>query len=96
MQRRQGTLTVVGQGSSPRLQRILEFAERNRIPYRWLDPSDSAQKAEIEKSAAKGSGMQVIVRGRQVLQDPTVAEVARALGLELAAQSDVADSICIT
>ena len=93
MQRRQGTLTVVGQGSAPRLQRILEYAERNRIPYRWLDPADSAQKAEIEKSAAKGSGMQVIVRGRQVLQDPSVAEVARALGLELAAQSDAVDLI---
>jgi thioredoxin reductase (NADPH) len=93
MQRRQGTLTLVGQEGAPRLQRILEYAERNRIPYRWLDPADSAQKAEIEKSAAKGPGMQVIVRGRQVLHDPSVAEVARALGLELAAQSDAVDLI---
>ena len=93
MQRRQGTLTLVGHEGAPRLQRILEYAERNRIPYRWLDPADSAQKAEIEKSAARGPGMQVIVRGRHVLHDPSVAEVARALGLELAAHSDAVDLI---
>jgi thioredoxin reductase (NADPH) len=93
MQRRQGTLTLVGHEGAPRLQRILEYAERNRIPYRWLDPADSAQKAEIERSAAKGPGMQVVVRGRHVLHDPSVAEVARALGLELAAHSDAVDLI---
>jgi thioredoxin reductase (NADPH) len=37
--------------------------------------------------------MKVIVRGRHVLHDPSVAEVARALGLELAVQSDAVDLI---
>jgi thioredoxin reductase (NADPH) len=93
MQRRQGTLTLVGQEGAPRLQQILEYAERNRIPYRWLDPADSAQNEEIQKLAAQGPGVKVVVRGRHVLHDPTVAEVARALGLELAAQSDAVDLI---
>jgi thioredoxin reductase (NADPH) len=93
MQRQQGTLTLIGHEGAPRLQQILEYAERNRIPYRWLDPADSAQKAEIQKSAADGAGMQVVVRGRHVLHDPSVGEVARALGLELAAQSDAVDLI---
>jgi thioredoxin reductase (NADPH) len=97
MQRRQGTLTLIGHEGAPRLQQILEYAERNRIPYRWLDPADSAQKAEIQKSVADGaglaeaSGLQVVVRGRHVLHDPSVADVARALGLELAAQPDAVD-----
>jgi thioredoxin reductase (NADPH) len=93
MQRQQGTLTLVGPEGAPRLQRVLEYAERNRIPYRWLDPADSDQKGEIQKSAADGPGMKVVVRGRHVLHEPSVAEVARALGLELAAQSDAADLI---
>src|SRR6202043_2928957 len=40
MQRQQGTLTLVGQEGAPALQRLLEYAERNRIPYRWLNPAD--------------------------------------------------------
>jgi thioredoxin reductase (NADPH) len=94
IQRQQGTLTLVGHEGAPALQRILEYAERNRIPYRWLDPVDRAQKEEIRACAAEGSGVEVIVRGRHVLHEPSVAEVARALGLELAAgQRDPVDLI---
>lgn len=85
VQRQQGTLTLVGHERAPALQRVLEYAERNRIPYRWLDPADRANKEEIRKFEADGSGVKVVVRGRHVLHEPTVAEVARALGLELAA-----------
>lgn len=88
VQRQQGTLTLVGEDGAPGLLRLLEFAERNRIPYRWLDPAVGAQKEEIRASAVEGSGVRVVVRGRQVLKDPSVAEVARALGLELAAGRD--------
>ena len=63
IQRQQGTLTLVGHEGAPALQRILEYAERNRIPYRSLDPADRAQKEEIRACAAEGSGVKVIVRG---------------------------------
>ena len=86
MQRQQGTLMIVGREGSPVLQRLIEFAERNRIPYRWLDPADPAQEEQIRARALKPSGVQVVVRGRHVLHEPSVAEVARALGLELAAE----------
>jgi thioredoxin reductase (NADPH) len=85
MQRQQGTLTLVGHEGAPALQRLLEYAERNRIPYRWLNPADPVQKEEIRARALEGSAVKVVVRGRHVLQEPSVAEVARALGLELAA-----------
>src|SRR5262249_52382762 len=62
------------------LQRLLEYAERNRVPYRWQDPT------EREEPSGSGSGAEarVVVRGRHVLDEPTTAQVARALGLELA------------
>jgi len=85
MRRQQGTLTLVGREGSGALQRLLEFAERNRIPYRWLDPADPTQTEEIRARGLKQSGVQVVVRGRHLLHEPSVAEVARALGLELAA-----------
>lgn len=86
MQRQQGTLTIVGREGSALLQRLLQFAERNRIPYRWLDPTDPAQEEQIRARALETTGVQVVVRGRHVLHEPSVAEVARALGLELAAE----------
>ncbi len=85
IRRQQGTLTLMGQEGAPALQRLLEYADRNRIPYRWLDPADPVQNAEIRKVAADGSGVNVLVRGRHLLHEPSIAEVARALGLELAA-----------
>lgn len=85
MQRQQGTLTLSGHEGAPALQRVLEYAERNRIPYRWLDPADHAPNEELRASAVEGSGVEVVVRGRHVLHEPSVAEVARALELELAA-----------
>jgi len=84
----------VGYEGAPALQRLLEYAERNRIPYRWLNPADPVQKEEIRARALEGSAVKVMVRGRHVLQEPSVAEVARALGLELAADdSDPVDLI---
>ncbi|MGH7024942.1 MAG: FAD-dependent oxidoreductase [Caulobacteraceae bacterium] len=74
IQRGQGTLTLVGPESAPALQRAVLYAERNRIPYRWRGDD--------------GDGAKVIVRGRHVLAEPTVAELARALGLELAVEAD--------
>jgi thioredoxin reductase (NADPH) len=88
MQRAQATLTIVGHEGAPTLQVLLEYAERNRVPYRWLDPSNPSQREEIRARAGDGSGVRVVVRGRHVLHEPSVAEVARALGLELAADQD--------
>ena len=85
IQRQQGTLTLVGPESAPTLQRVREYAERNRIPYRWIDSSDLNQGRE---TSADGSAAKVVVRGRHVLQEPSVAEVAHALGLELVAGED--------
>ncbi len=85
VQRQQGTLTLVGNDGAPGLLRLLEYADRNRIPYRWLDPADGAQREAIRACAAQGEGVRVVVRGRHVLKEPSVAEVAHALGLELAA-----------
>jgi thioredoxin reductase (NADPH) len=94
MRRQQGTLTLVGNAGAPALQRLLEYAERNRIPYRWLDPAEPTQQEEIRARGLEGSAVKAVVRGKHVLREPSVAEVARALGLELAArQSESVDLI---
>ena len=89
MRRQQGTLTLVGADGARPLLRLLEYAERNRIPYRWLNPEDPSHREEIQARALEGPGVKVIVRGRQVLNEPSVAQVARTLGLELGVESPV-------
>ncbi len=83
MRRQQGTLTLIGAARAPALQRVLEYAERNRIPYRWLDPADPAQLPDIRRRGLDAAEVHVVVRGRHTLHEPSVTEVARALGLEL-------------
>jgi len=83
IQRQQGTLVLIGSADEPALRRVLVYADRNRIPYRWIDPADPAKRADIPPIAAGGEGFKVVVRGRHVLSEPTVSEVARALGLDL-------------
>jgi thioredoxin reductase (NADPH) len=73
----------IGSQDAPALRRVLVYAERNRIPYRWIDPTDPAQRPDIPPAAAGGDGAKVVVRARHVLTDPSVADVARALGLDL-------------
>ncbi|HEX8568729.1 MAG TPA: FAD-dependent oxidoreductase [Caulobacteraceae bacterium] len=83
MRRGQTTLTIVGRDGSTELQHLLEYADRSRIPHRWLDPDDPDAADEIRECAAEGPGVHVVVRGRQVLKNPSIGDVARALGLEL-------------
>jgi hypothetical protein len=73
MQRAQCTLTLVGHKGAPALRALLEYTERNRIPYRWLDPANLTQREEIRARAGNGSGVRVVVRGRHVLHEPCVA-----------------------
>jgi len=83
IQRQQGTLVLIGSADAPSLRQVLIYADRNRIPYRWIDPADPKQRADIPAIAAGGEGVKVVVRGRHVLTEPSVSEVARALGLDL-------------
>ncbi len=50
IQRQQGTLELIGSADEPALRRVLSYADRNRIPYRWIDPADPKQRADIPPS----------------------------------------------
>jgi thioredoxin reductase (NADPH) len=96
IRRQQGTLTLIGAEDSPTLRHVLVYAERNRIPYRWIDTADPAQKANIPAIAKADGSTQVVVRGRHVLTEPSVSDVARALGLALrVSEDDPADLIIV-
>jgi thioredoxin reductase (NADPH) len=76
-------LRIVGSRSSPQTRRLLEFAVRNRLPHVWLDTdSDPAAAVLLAHHQAAASETPVVVmRGGEVLRQPSNADLARAAGV---------------
>ena len=83
LMRMQTGLRIVGSRSSPRTRRLLEFAVRNRLPHVWLDTdTDPAAGAVLAHHHIAVSQTPVVVmRGGEVLRQPSNAELARAAGI---------------
>ena len=75
-------LRIVGSRTSPDARRLREFAARNRLPHVWVDlDTDPAAAAVLSHH---GLGPQdtpiVVMRGGEVLRNPSATELARAAG----------------
>jgi len=83
LMRMQTGLRIVGSRSSPQTRRLLEFAARNRLPHVWLDTdTDPAAGAVLAHHSTPASQTPVVVmRGGELLRQPSNAELARAVGL---------------
>jgi CRP-like cAMP-binding protein len=76
-------MRIVGSRSSPQTRRLLEFAVRNRLPHVWLDTdTDLAAGVVLAHHNTPVSQTPVVVmRGGEVLRQPSNAELARAAGI---------------
>jgi thioredoxin reductase (NADPH) len=78
----QAGLRIVGSRSSHDTRRLREFAARNRIPHAWVDVE--ADPASAVVLAHHGLGPDdtpiVVMRGGEVLRNPSNADLARAAG----------------
>jgi thioredoxin reductase (NADPH) len=76
-------MRIVGSRFSPHTRRLREFAARNRVPAQWLDLEDE-RAAEALLNVLNVDPREtpiVILYGRQVLRNPSNAELAAAIGL---------------
>lgn len=91
------SLTIVGRQDDGDVLRLLEFAERNRIPYRWLNSSNPDDAPGIASCGApKGAAFRVVLGKRRVLNHPTPQQLAKAIGLELDFKAgDICDLIIV-
>ncbi len=76
-------LRIIGSRFSPDTHRLRDFAARNRLPHRFIDLE---QDSDAERVLAALAGRRrrtpvVILRGEEVLRNPTNAELAELLGL---------------
>ena len=86
-------MEVVGPRSSEPTRRIVEFAQRNRLPYTWRDPehADDPSAAALIDALDDGDVPLVRLPGGPELRNPSTGDLSRALGigLELAPREEV-------
>src|SRR5262249_53316904 len=82
VQQRAG-LRIFGSRTSPDARRLHEFATRNRLLHVWvdLDTDPSATAMLAEQGLGLGDAPIVLMRGGEVLSNPSNSELARAVGL---------------
>jgi thioredoxin reductase (NADPH) len=78
-------LRIVGSRHSGDASRLREFAARNRLPLGWIElEEDPEAEALLEGFGAKPSEAPVAIwQSEDVLKNPTNAELARTIGLEV-------------
>lgn len=97
MQTAAATLTFVGRWGVRSGLGLLEFVDRNRIPHRWLQPDDPEAMALLgdHGTGRADAAVRAIVRGGEVLDDPDNADLARALGLDLAVPNETSADLIV-
>jgi thioredoxin reductase (NADPH) len=81
-------LRIIGSRRSREATRLREFAARNRLLHVWveLEEDPGAAGALLERFGVKPSDMPVVIwQGKDVLKNPTNAELARTIGLKVEA-----------
>src|SRR5262245_13389466 len=82
VQQRAG-LRIFGSRRSPDARRLQEFATRNRLPHVWIDLDTDAGAGAIlaQQGLGPGDAPIVMMRGGEVLRNPSNSQLARAAGL---------------
>ncbi|GHH83694.1 thioredoxin reductase [Streptomyces sulfonofaciens] len=74
---------IFGSSYSPETGRLREFAVRNRLPHRWIDLEEDQEFEALLRRFSIGPDETplVIWKGRDVLRNPSPADLARLIGL---------------
>ena len=75
-------MRIIGRRTSPDIQRLREFADRNRLPHVWIDvEADPAAALVLGRHGLCPEDTPIVVmRGGEVLRNPSNTELARAAG----------------
>jgi thioredoxin reductase (NADPH) len=92
LQRQDGVgVEIIGPRSSEPTRRMVEYVQRNRLPYTWIDPANAPEAAALIATLEIDELPIVRLPGGPELRNPSSGEVSRALGigLELAQREEV-------
>lgn len=83
-------LRVVGSHYSRDALRLREFAVRNRLPHAWLDlEEEDGAEAVLEEFGVERSETPVAVWNGEALRNPSNAQLARRIGLDVDTSGDL-------
>src|SRR5258708_4822846 len=93
----EGNVVLFGTKSSPRSLALREFLTRNAHPFTYVDiDSDSFAGELMEKLAVRNSEIPVVYcNNRYVLRNPSIAELAQCLDLNINTDKSVRDVVVI-
>ena len=84
LQQRQGIgVEIVGDRDSAPTRRLIDFVKRQRLPYTWTDPAESAEAARLIEGLGPEEMPLVRLPGGGELRAPSAGELSRALGIGL-------------
>ena len=88
---------VLGNRWSPRSNEIRDFLGRNFVPHQWLNvETDEAAKQLLKTTDVAASTLPIVVLADgSFLSNPTIAEVARKLGLKTKAEFPVYELVVV-
>ncbi len=98
MQRREiSGLQVLGPSGSPDTFRIRDFLTRNLLPFGFLDTKDVVPQSSLCRNLILEAREEpiVVLRGTQVLKNPSNPELARLLALDAAGEQAEADVVVV-
>ena len=86
----EGALTIVGDEDDRDALRVVEFAKRNGVPFRWVDRAEDRDAVRELRDSCEvpAEGAAVITATGQTLVDPDPCQVAQAIGLDLGLDGD--------
>jgi len=90
-------MRIIGSRSQPDTRRLLEFAQRNRLPHVWLD-TDADPAADVvlrRRDTTRDQTPVVVMRGGEMLRNPSNAELAKAVGFGTAPRPGVTYDVAI-
>jgi thioredoxin reductase (NADPH) len=93
----EGNVVLFGTKGSARTLALREFLTRNAHPFTYIDiDSDSFAGELMEKLAVRNSEIPVVYcNNRYVLRNPSIAELAQCLDLNINADKSVRDVVVI-
>jgi thioredoxin reductase (NADPH) len=87
LQQRQGIgVEIVGGRDSAPTRQLIDFAKRQRLPYTWTDPAESAEAAQLIEGLGNDEMPLVRLPGGGEMRAPSAGEMSRALGIGLELQ----------
>jgi thioredoxin reductase (NADPH) len=89
-------MRLVGHRWSAASHQLKDFLGRNQVPYQWLDVEVSQEARAVAAAAAHGTAFPlVLLPDGEVMQAPSIAEVAARLGMSEKAELPYYDLVVV-